>query len=337
MIFYLTKRDHVFTWRRTLESLDTEIAIRRELLNRIQLLSYETILRKRSLTAGSYVFADLDRLSVEETERAAVVWNALADAKDGFRLFNHPIRSMRRYELLRHLYKNNVNSFNAYRLTDPLGAYRFPVFIRAEDDHVGNLTPLLYSVEELNDAIENLILEGRSKDNKIVIEYLDARDETGLHHKYSAFFADSQIFFTSVVRKDKWVIKAVPPLGDNPPSPEQKRHESHLKKIFHMAHIEYGRIDYAIVNGRPEVFEINMNPRLGPAKLMLKIIRAIDCPSTGRKITIKSRYQPPWKEQKSKWYWIGRLIHWTLRPLNLIVLERPIVLTLRKLKRRAFR
>ncbi len=334
MIFYLTKRGGTLTWRRSLERVDTDIALRRELLDRIRLLPYETMFRKRSHAAGSYVFTDLDRLSVEETERAAVVWNALADAKDGFRLFNHPIRSMRRYELLRHLYEKNVNSFNAYRLTDPLGAYRFPVFIRAEDDHRGNLTPLLYSVDELNDAIENLVLEGKSRDNKIVIEYLDTRDETGLHHRYSAFVVDSQIFFTSVVRSDQWVVKPVRlDLGGNPPSPEEKRHESHLKKIFDMAHINYGRMDYAIVNGRLEVFEINTNPMLTPPKFMLKISRAINCPSTGRKITVKSRYQLPWKEHKSKWYWIGRLIHWTLRLLNLMVLERPIVRTLGKLKR----
>ncbi|MGK7892784.1 MAG: hypothetical protein AB4372_03825, partial [Xenococcus sp. (in: cyanobacteria)] len=38
-------------------------------------------------------------------------------------------------------------------------------------------------------------------------------------------------------------------------------HESFLRDIFRLARIEYGRIDYGLINGIPQVWEINTNPR----------------------------------------------------------------------------
>jgi hypothetical protein len=34
-------------------------------------------------------------------------------------------------------------------------------------------------------------------------------------------------------------------------------------KIFELAHVEYGRIDYAIKDGRVQTWEINLNPTIG--------------------------------------------------------------------------
>lgn len=292
----------------------------------------------RSLPTGSYVFADLDRLSVKDAERAAVVWNTLANANDGIRLFNHPIRSMRRFELLRHLYEKNINTFNVNWLTDPAAVRRFPVFIRSEDDHRGPLTPLLHSVEELNDAIENLVTQGKSKVNKIIVEYLDYKDEAGLYHKHSSIVVDSEILFTSVSRRNHWMVKAVPPyLGNESSDQEYKHQESKLKDIFELANIDYGRIDYTIAGGRLQVFEINTNPTIWPPELLLKIARTIDSSPTRRKVLVTATYQPPWRELKSTWYWVGRLIHSALRTLNLMQYERSVIRTLRELKRRVFR
>lgn len=292
----------------------------------------------RSLPTGSYVFADLDRLGEEDTERAVVVWNTLANANDGIRLFNHPIRSMRRFELLRHLYEKNINTFNVYRLTDPAPVRRFPVFVRSEDDHSGSLTPLVHNVEELNDAIENLVTQGKSKHNKIIVEYLDYKYEDGLYHKYSSIVIDSEIHFTSVGRSNHWIVKNVPPqLGNELSGREYEHHQLKLKDIFKLARIDYGRIDYTIVGGKLQVFEINTNPYLWPPELLFKIARTIDSSPTRRKILVTAAYQPPWREIRSTWYWVGRLIHWTLRTLYLMQYEMSVVGTLRKLKRRVYR
>ena len=106
----------------------------------------------RVLPASSYVFADLDRLDMEATERIALLRRVLQDAGPRVRLFNDPIRFMRRFEPLRHLYAWGLNDFNVYRLADIREVQRFPVFLRAEDGHAGSLTPLLRYSEQLERA-----------------------------------------------------------------------------------------------------------------------------------------------------------------------------------------
>ena len=135
MIHYLTTSGHQYPWRSPLEDPRAPVATREELLSRVRLISYERLFRMRVLPAGSYVFADLDRLGVEATERAALLRRVLQEGGPGIRVFNDPIRSMRRFELLRHLYARGLNAFNVYRLTDVSQVRRFPVFLRNEDGH----------------------------------------------------------------------------------------------------------------------------------------------------------------------------------------------------------
>jgi len=40
--------------------------------------------------------------------------------------------------------------------------------------------------------------------------------------------------------------------------------KEHLEKVFALANIDYGRVDFGIVRGRPEVYEINTNPMIEP-------------------------------------------------------------------------
>jgi hypothetical protein len=58
-------------------------------------------------------------------------------------------------------------------------------------------------------------------------------------------------------------------------------HAELLREIFRIAHIDFGRVDYGIVNGRIEVFEINTNPTFSRARIThdRKMIR--------RKLTIE--------------------------------------------------
>jgi hypothetical protein len=135
VIHYLTTSGHQYPWRSPLEDPRAPVATREELLSRVRLISYERLFRMRVLPAGSYIFADLDRLGVEATERAALLRRVLQEGGPGVRVFNDPIRSMRRFELLRHLYAHGLNAFNVYRLTDVSQVRRFPVFLRDEDGH----------------------------------------------------------------------------------------------------------------------------------------------------------------------------------------------------------
>ena len=41
---------------------------------------------------------------------------------------------------------------------------------------------------------------------------------------------------------------------------EENPHADVLREVFHQAAIEYGRVDFALVDGRSQVYEINTNP-----------------------------------------------------------------------------
>jgi len=293
----------------------------------------------RSLPTGVYVFADLDRLDREATERAGMLRAILRDTGAGVRVVNDPIRSMRRFELLRQLHARGINSFSVYRLTDLVNVQRFPVFIRAEDGHDGSLTSLLRDPEALNRAVDDLVAQGKSRDNKLVVEYVDCRDALGRHQKFSALFAGSEILQTTQASSEHWVVKDVPAKIGLPSLAGMPRadHESRLRQALHLARIDYGRVDYAIVHDRVQVFEINTNPVVWPPELLLAIARTLDVEGTLGSVRISMTYRPAWRATNSIWYYTGRAIHRGLRLIGLMRYEDPIVRRLRAVKRRLAR
>jgi hypothetical protein len=336
VVYYLTTAGHQYPWRTSLQHPGASVATRQELLSRVQIIPYERFFQMRVLPAGSYVFADLDRLGVEATERAALLRRVLRDGGPGVRLFNDPIQSMRRFELLRHLHARGLNTFNVYRLADVRQVQRFPVFIRAEDGHDGSLTPLLHDSEELCRAIDEMVNQGKSRDNKLIVEYVDCRDESGMHHKFSALFVCSKILqATRSSDPDDWVVKSVP-WRPGPPVLALPRADHHrcLDEVLRMANIDYGRVDYAIVGDRVQVFEINTNPVIWPPELLLRISRALDEERTILRIPVSVAYTPAWKAIDGPWYYSGRVIHRILRWLGMMRHEEVVVRHLRLWKRR---
>ena len=336
MVYYLTTSGHQYPWRWPLEDPRVPVATRKELLSRVRLISYERLFRMRSLPAGSYVFADLDRLDVEATERAALLRRVLQESGQGVRVFNDPIRSMRRFELLRHLHERGLNAFNVYRLTDVSQARRYPVFLRAEDGHEGSLTPLLQDAEELGRAIDEMVGQGKSRDNKLIVEYVDCRDASGVHQKFSALFVGAHMLQATRGTGSDWVVKEVPSELRHPglgayPRPD---HQRHLQDAMRMAKIDYGRVDYAIVDERVQVFEINTNPVIWPAELLLSIARALDGEQYTGTIPVSVTYTPAWRATTTPSYYAGRVIHRTLRWLGMMRYEDAVVGRLRLLKRR---
>lgn len=335
MVHYLTTSGHPYPWRSPLQYARAELATRQELLRRVRVIPYERFFRMRVLPAGSYVFADLDRLDVEATERAALLRHVLQDARPDIRLFNDPIRSMRRFELLRHLYAGGLNDFNVYRLADIREIRRFPVFLRAEDGHEGSLTPLLHDPEQLERAIDEMVARGKSRDNKLIVEYVDCRDESGMHQKFGVLFAGSQVLQATRGSSQHWVVKGVPSGPDHPPlaALPPPDHQRRLLEVLRMANIDYGRIDYGFAGDRIQVFEINTNPIIWPPQLLLNIARALDDERSTGRITVSVTYRPAYKATYSSWYYLARVIHRILRGLGMMRHEDVILSHLGRWKR----
>lgn len=257
MIFYLAKRiQPQLASRAFLDSFAEGLA------GRIQVESYDDVFQMRSLRAGTYIFSDLDRLSPDETERAEFLWQTLSSAGRKIRLLNRPIHSMHRYELLRELYERGINDFNVYRLTEARQPERFPVFVRGENDHHGPLMPLLHNQAQVDEAVEVLVSEGNCRENKIIVEFCDVADVKGLFHRFGAFIIGDEIVPRSALYSREWVVKGQSTEYLDASYIDENPHESLLRPIFETAGIQYGRIDYAVVDGQIRVFEINMNPWL---------------------------------------------------------------------------
>jgi len=240
---------------------------RRRVTNRARFLRLSRL--PRAPRGRIHIFCDIDRLTPSEREQAGKLRKALMRDRRCRRVLNDPARSLCRYELLRRLHDRGQNAFDLCRLSELRGWDRFPVFLRGEDDHDGPLTPLLHSREELDAALEKLAARGRVREGKLLVEYLDTRDDDGWYRKYGAFRIGDRIVPRHVFLSKHWMVKEREMTGDL--STEKRRaeelhyletspHEAQLQEIFDLAHIEYGRIDYAMHDGKVQTWEINTNP-----------------------------------------------------------------------------
>lgn len=259
MIFYLVTTEHSYTIDLYLRTWPKS----RELS--ITTWFYDYLFKAKRFPFGVYIFSDLERLSPEQTRAGLEVREKLKDV--GAVVLNHPSRSRRRYELLRTLYERGVNEFNVYRLTECRMPQRFPVFIREENEHTGSLTLLLNTPKELELAIHQLVNQGQSPKDKLVVEFCNTVDALGIFRKYSVMVIGSKIIPRHILFSKNWLVKFPQPTTEAMRLEEKNYietnpHAEQLREIFQATRIEYGRVDYALSNGKIQVWEINTNPML---------------------------------------------------------------------------
>jgi hypothetical protein len=240
----------------------------RELADRVRVVTYAELADLTSLSATGTIFAGLDQASPTALAVAASV-RATLQTDPAVAVLNSPGHSLGRYALLRRLYENGCNRFNVIRATDDPGLLRFPVFIRYERRHSGSLTPLLHDRQSLDRALGQLVVSGRKSADLLIVEFCDTVSPDGLYRKYSAMRIGDRILPRHLHASASWVAKSQTSEGDERVIREELAylhehpHAQWLNDVFRLAQIEYGRIDYGISNGQPQVWEINTNPTLG--------------------------------------------------------------------------
>jgi hypothetical protein len=264
VIHYLACGEHVRTLRPFLGRWAPDFA------ERIELVPYEVLMGRTRLRPGTYVFSDVERLDPEATRRLTELWERLSET-EGFRLVNHPSRSMRRYELLRMLRERGSNRFGLYRLDEERSALRYPVFLRGENDHRGSRTPLLGDPAELAAALLGLRRRMGSLDGVVVVEFCDTSDPDGVFRKYAAYCVAGRILPIHLMFSRRWMVKSSVgrrwrELREERAYVEGNPHEERLREIFRWARIDYGRIDYGVLDGSIQTWEINTNPTLLPRR-----------------------------------------------------------------------
>ena len=246
-IHYLVTRQHAFTLVRWVDHYADQLD------GRLRILPYEHVCGR--LRPATYIFSDIERLLPRATARAARIWDALHCA--GANLLNHPVHSLRRYDLMASI----DNDFRVFRPGERPQQLRYPVFLRNENDHRGSLTPLLHTPTELDRA-------RRLHPHALLVEYVDTRGADGFYRKYSVTRIGGAIVPRHILFSKHWQVKG-PDLVDDAKLAEEMEyvrtnpHEKRLQEIFQCARIEYGRIDYGVKDGRLQIWEINTNPFMG--------------------------------------------------------------------------
>lgn len=262
MIVFLIKKKHCYTVNVYLKWWAPE------LVQEIRVAAYEDLASTGHLSPGTYVFCDQERWTPRQRELAIELWDQLTQAGPCFVLLNDPRQVLLRYELLRRLHDIGQNAFNVYRLSDAIGsAMHFPVFLHSLAGHEGAISPRLPNRMLL---WLWLLLRAHRWNTTIVEEFCDV-SSVGLFSKFGAFNMGGQIVPRHLFFGKNWCLKDTEILDeekvrlfcdylrDNP-------HEQQAGEIFKLAHIDYGRIDYAFYQDRMQVWEINTNPMIMSAR-----------------------------------------------------------------------
>jgi hypothetical protein len=259
MLVFITATGHEFTTRKVLAEAGAPRAER---------TSYARLLNSRRLERGTYIFTDFDRLSPRELQFAAELYRKVLAA--GWRALNDPARARQRYSMLRNLKSAGINRFGAYRLESGERPERYPVFLRNECDHFGPLTDLLGDEAAMLEAAEKLIAAGNPERNLIAVEYAAEPIGPDLYRKLGAFRIGDKIVPTASAHEAKWTAKrGTKGIARQSDYDEEYRHvrdnpfRDVIWEAFKVAHVEYGRADFSLVEGRVQVYEINTNPSLG--------------------------------------------------------------------------
>lgn len=236
--------------------------------DRIRIQHYERFLACEDPPRGTYILAAIDQLTGSSAELLRRR-HAELSGRAGYRFLNHPVQTLRRFDLLVELHKRGLNRHRVLRIGDDLSRLCYPAFVRSETRHTGARTGLIRSERALLAAVTDLVLAGYAPDDLMVVEFSPTAHEDGLFRKYSAFIVGDRIIPRSLARGTDWMLKHASGEATEAMAREELNfvtenpHREQLEEIFALAGVGYGRIDYALLDGRVQTWEINLKPTIG--------------------------------------------------------------------------
>jgi hypothetical protein len=272
-------------------------------------LSYEELFHRQTAPVGHYVFTDFDRMSPYEIQCAEQVARQVQARHPTVRIHNHPARALERVPLLMRLQQAGLNDFGVTRIDGGERPAAYPVFIRSEDDCKRPDTGLLDGEAAFDAALADLRARGVPLKRRIAVQYRGQAAPDGYFRKYGALRIGGRFVLQHIQRNTDWYVKRGQVERDAAFQTEftalydDFTHAAALEPVFAMAGLDYGRADYAFVDGRMQVYEINSNPtipklrrrrehngeryeRLGPA--LLAAFAAMNTPhESGRPVPFK--------------------------------------------------
>jgi len=249
---------------------------------------------------GLYVFTGINRLGPAWAQLLSEV-HAQVQYTTGIAPLNHPVKTLRRFELLKALHEAGLNDFRAFGAWEDLSDLRFPAFVRPREQD-GGIPQLLHSLGEVEAAVGKQLMEGWSIHGVLVIEFEDTSDEAGTFKKYSAYIVGNRIIPVSIDWGSRWVMRSdgatVDPgmIEEEMSFVRENPHGDQLKRIFSIARTQFGRIDYSMKSGRVQTWEINTLPLLRTPRGRAPVpeeLRALRAP---RREHFKAEFTAAWRE-----------------------------------------
>jgi len=228
---------------------------------------YDNAFAVRRMPRATYVFSDLDRLNHLGIAHAAELYRQLMQA--GCPVLNDPARFVRRFDLLRRMYLIGINRFTAYPAVPAPSPERWPVFLRLDAGHRPPLTGLLGDPAELARETAAALDAGVSPKQLIVVEFLAEPLACGIWRKLSVWRIGDRLFSDSCVHERSWMAKIGPEgiapadvYADELRLMRENPYGQAMLRVFELAGVEYGRVDFGLVSGQPSVYEVNTNPQV---------------------------------------------------------------------------
>lgn len=234
--------------------------------NRVQIVDYHGTVAIGGFRGACVFLVGVQRGGPIEAETRQLS-DFIATRAPGLRQLNRPGAPLARADLLRRLHDTGFNAYNVFRLDEIDSIARYPVYLRA-DDKQGEMSGLLADRRQLDDAIEAALADGRDRDRLLITEFLETSRD-GIYRKYSALNIGGRIIAHHIFFSRNWIVRAENLLpftremiAEEAEFQQSNPHLDAVAEAFSIAQIDFGRIDYAVDNGRVQVWEINTNPVL---------------------------------------------------------------------------
>ena len=280
MITYYATSPHLYTMREYLTWWAPDLA------DRVHLVGYSELDLRRPPTPGLHVLTDFERLLPPELMLARRLHRTLAD-RPGVRVIGDPGTWSDRHTLLARLHAEGINDFRAYRIDELGPQVRFPVFLRWANEHGGSLGDPVPDRVTLDARLARIKHDHHRRwrwirDQLLVVEQVDAVSPDGLYRKYSAARIGDTYIPRHLLVDQHWITKnpkvvTTELLAEEEAFLAEPKDLDLMRRAFEIAGIEYGRIDWGYVNGRPQIWEINTNPMFvtgsSPHPLRVELLR----------------------------------------------------------------
>ena len=230
--------------------------------------SYDRFLGTKRLPWGVWILTDFDRVHPWILEVAGQLHDRLVAA--GCPVLNDPREALGRAGLLRQLHAAGINRFACWLPVLGERPTRFPVFLRTLAAHRGVLTDLLPDAMAAESALATATGQGHPLSDLAFIEYAaEPEGDNGVYRKHACYIIGDRIVRALTVTDASWVAKngvmgaaTDAQYANDRAETEVYPHEALMRRVFALAGTRFGRIDFGMVGGAPQIYELNTNPYL---------------------------------------------------------------------------